>query len=136
MFEVIIPKLGLTMEAGTIEKWRKKEGDEVKEGDILFDLMTDKVSLEVESYYSGILRKILHFEGEEIPVTEVVAYIGSKDEPLPVLKKFDSKSNINEGNFSSEPIDFEKKDIKSDSMANNNINDCNLEKLLEEKYGI
>jgi len=123
MFEVIMPKLGLTMETGTIEKWRKKEGDEVKEGDILFDVMTDKVSLEVESYYSGILRKILHFEGEEIPVAEIVAYIGSKDESLPILKKIDSKPNTNKENFSSESLDFEKKEIKSDNTANKNIDE-------------
>ncbi|MFC2159982.1 2-oxo acid dehydrogenase subunit E2 [Actinomycetota bacterium] len=83
MHEVIMPKLGLTMESGTIEKWHKKEGDKVGEGDILFEVMTDKVSLEVESYNSGILRKILKVEGDEVPVTETVAYIGEKDEKIP-----------------------------------------------------
>jgi len=71
------------MESGTIEKWHKKEGDHVKVGDVLFEVMTDKVSLEVESYDSGILRKILKGAGEEVPVTEVVAYIGSEDEKIP-----------------------------------------------------
>jgi pyruvate dehydrogenase E2 component (dihydrolipoamide acetyltransferase) len=80
MHEVIMPKLGLTMESGKIEKWHKKEGDKVAEGDVLFEVMTDKVSLEVESYNSGILKKIIKGEGEEVPVTEVVAYIGSEDE--------------------------------------------------------
>jgi pyruvate dehydrogenase E2 component (dihydrolipoamide acetyltransferase) len=80
MHEVIMPKLGLTMESGKIEKWHKKEGDRVAEGDVLFEVMTDKVSLEVESYNSGILKKIIKGEGEEVPVTEVVAYIGSEDE--------------------------------------------------------
>ncbi len=83
MHEVIMPKLGLTMESGKIEKWHKKEGDKVGEGDVLFEVMTDKVSLEVESYNSGILRKILKGEGDEVPVTEVVAYIGEKDEKIP-----------------------------------------------------
>ena len=83
MHEVIMPKLGLTMESGKIEKWHKKEGDKVEAGDILFEVMTDKVSLEVESYHSGILKKILRSEGEEVPVTEVVAYIGEKDEEVP-----------------------------------------------------
>ena len=45
MHEVIMPKLGLTMESGKIEKWHKKEGDKVEKGDILFEVMTDKVSL-------------------------------------------------------------------------------------------
>jgi pyruvate dehydrogenase E2 component (dihydrolipoamide acetyltransferase) len=83
MHEVIMPKLGLTMESGKIEKWHKKEGDKVETGDILFEVMTDKVSLEVESYNSGTLRKILKTEGDEVPVTEVVAYIGSEDEEIP-----------------------------------------------------
>jgi pyruvate dehydrogenase E2 component (dihydrolipoamide acetyltransferase) len=82
MYEVIMPKLGLTMESGKIEKWHKKEGDKVEAGDILFEVMTDKVSLEVEAYNSGILRKILRGEEEEVPVTEVVAYIGEKDEEI------------------------------------------------------
>jgi pyruvate dehydrogenase E2 component (dihydrolipoamide acetyltransferase) len=77
-----MPKLGLTMESGKIEKWHKKEGDKVETGDILFEVMTDKVSLEVESYNSGILRKILKGEGDEVPVTEVVAYIGTGDEEI------------------------------------------------------
>ena len=83
MHEVIMPKLGLTMESGKIEKWHKKEGDKVSEGDILFEVMTDKVSLEVEAYNSGILKKILKNEEEEVPVTEVVAYIGEEDEEIP-----------------------------------------------------
>lgn len=83
MHEVIMPKLGLTMESGKIEKWHKKEGDKVKAGEALFEVMTDKVTIEVESYNSGILRKILRVEGEEVPVTEVVAYIGKEDEEIP-----------------------------------------------------
>jgi len=83
MHEVIMPKLGLTMESGKIEKWHKKEGDKVETGDVLFEVMTDKVSLEVESYDSGILRKILKGEGDEVPVTEVVAFIGAADEEIP-----------------------------------------------------
>lgn len=83
MHEVIMPKLGLTMESGKIEKWHKKEGDKVKTGEVLFEVMTDKVTIEVESYDSGILRKILRAEGEEVPVTEVVAYIGEEDEEIP-----------------------------------------------------
>ena len=83
MYEVIMPKMGETMETGIIEKWRKKEGDKVEKGEILYDLATDKVSLEVESFFTGILRKIVKTEGEEVPIMEIIAYIGEKDEPLP-----------------------------------------------------
>ena len=87
MHEVIMPKLGLTMETGVIEKWHKKEGDKVEAGEVLFEVMTDKVSLEVEAYNSGIVRKIIRAEGEEVPVTEVIAYIGSADETIPEAKE-------------------------------------------------
>lgn len=86
MYEVIMPKLGITMESGRIEKWHKNEGDRVETGEVLFEVMTDKVTIEVESYHSGILKKILRSEGEEVPVTEVVAYIGEKDEKIPADK--------------------------------------------------
>ncbi|MEI7615979.1 MAG: dihydrolipoamide acetyltransferase family protein [Actinomycetota bacterium] len=83
MYEVLMPKMGETMETGTIEKWRKQEGDKVEKGDILYDLATDKVSLEVESFYSGFLKKIVKAQGIEVPIMEVIAYIGEKDEKLP-----------------------------------------------------
>jgi pyruvate dehydrogenase E2 component (dihydrolipoamide acetyltransferase) len=78
-----MPKLGITMESGIIEKWHKKEGDRVEKGEVLFEVMTDKVTIEVESYNSGILKKILKAEGEEVPITEVIAYIGEEGEKIP-----------------------------------------------------
>jgi len=83
MHEVIMPKLGMTMEKGIVEKWLKKEGDYVKKGESLLEIMTDKVTIEVESYHTGYLKKILAEEGEEVPVTEVIAYIGEEDEKIP-----------------------------------------------------
>ncbi|MBU2598954.1 MAG: 2-oxo acid dehydrogenase subunit E2, partial [Actinobacteria bacterium] len=82
MYEVIMPKLGMTMEKGLIEIWLKKEGDYVEKGEPLLEVMTDKVTIEVESFHNGYLKKILAKEGEEIPVTEVIAYIGEKDEKI------------------------------------------------------
>ncbi|GAI37616.1 unnamed protein product, partial [marine sediment metagenome] len=83
MHEVIMPKLGMTMEKGIVEKWLKKEGDYIKKGESLLEIMTDKVTIEVESYHTGYLKKILAEEGEEVPVTEVIAYIGEEDEKIP-----------------------------------------------------
>lgn len=105
MQEVIMPKLGLTMETGVIEKWHKKEGDKVEVGEALFEVMTDKVSLEVEAYHSGILRKVLRNEGEEVPVTEVIAYIGSIDEEIPSAP---SATKSSEGAVSQKPGEKEK----------------------------
>jgi pyruvate dehydrogenase E2 component (dihydrolipoamide acetyltransferase) len=79
---VIMPKLGFNMNKGTLLKWRKKEGDFVKEQEVLFEIETDKTVMEVEAQTSGILRKILLAEGEEIPVTLPIAIVGDKDEDI------------------------------------------------------
>jgi pyruvate dehydrogenase E2 component (dihydrolipoamide acetyltransferase) len=73
--EVILPKLGQTMEEGTIIEWVKKEGDPVKRGDLLFIFESDKATLEVEATVRGFLRKILVPVGEMVPVLTVVALI-------------------------------------------------------------
>ena len=73
--EVILPKLGQTMEEGTIVEWLKGEGDEVKRGEILFTVESDKATLESESPDRGILRKILVAAGETVPVLTTVAVI-------------------------------------------------------------
>jgi pyruvate dehydrogenase E2 component (dihydrolipoamide acetyltransferase) len=83
--EVIMPKLGQTMEEGIIEKWRKKEGERVEKGDILLDITTDKATLEVESYVSGLVKKIIHQEGETVPVAKVIAYIGEPEDEVPSI---------------------------------------------------
>ena len=81
--EVLLPQLGQTMEEGTIEKWHKSEGDDVKKGEVLFELTTDKATLEVEAYATGQVRKILVEEGQTVPVNELVAIIGDPEDELP-----------------------------------------------------
>ena len=78
-----MPKLGLTMEEGTIVRWLKSEGDTVEEGDVLFEVQTDKVVMEVESRASGILGRILVYEDETVPIAQAVAYIVSPGEEVP-----------------------------------------------------
>ena len=56
--EVILPKLGQTMEFGTIVEWFKQEGDPVQRGEVLFTVESDKATLEVESPGKGFLRGI------------------------------------------------------------------------------
>jgi len=80
---VILPKLGQTMEEGVIERWRVKEGDEVKKGDIILEVTTDKATIEVESYDVGTVLKILRKEGETVPVKEIIAYLGKPGEAVP-----------------------------------------------------
>ncbi len=73
--EVILPKLGQTMEEGAIIEWLKAEGDPVQRGDILFTVESDKAVLEVEATARGFLRKILVPAGHTVPVLTVVALI-------------------------------------------------------------
>jgi len=77
-----MPKLGFNMDKGTLVKWRKKEGDFVKEQEVIFEVETDKTVMEVEAQTSGVLRKIVVSEGEEVPVTFPIAIIGDKDEDI------------------------------------------------------
>ena len=80
--EVVMPKLGLTMERGTIGSWLAAEGDEVAKGQPLIEVVTDKVTMEVEALVSGTLRKILVEAGNEVPVATLVGVIGSADEDI------------------------------------------------------
>jgi pyruvate dehydrogenase E2 component (dihydrolipoamide acetyltransferase) len=70
------------MEAGTIVRWLKSEGDSVEKGEPLYELDTDKVTQEVEAEASGILLKILAGEGEEIEVGKRIAVIGEQGEEV------------------------------------------------------
>jgi len=73
--EVIMPKLGQTMEEGAIVEWLKNEGDPVKRGEVLFTVESDKAILEVEATARGFLRKILVPAGQPVPVLTAVALI-------------------------------------------------------------
>ncbi len=73
--KVIMPKLGLTMRAGTITKWLKKEGDHVEKDETIALIETEKLTGEIKAPATGTLEKILRKEGEEVPVGEVIAII-------------------------------------------------------------
>lgn len=81
--EIIMPKAGIDMTEGQIIKWNKKEGDKVETGEILLEIMTDKTSMELEAEDSGYLIKIIKGDGETVPVTEVIGYIGAEGEIAP-----------------------------------------------------
>lgn len=78
--EVVMPKLGLTMTEGTVEAWLKNEGDEVKEGEKLFSVSTDKLTNDIEATVSGKLLKILVPAGETVACLTPVAVIGAEGE--------------------------------------------------------
>jgi pyruvate dehydrogenase E2 component (dihydrolipoamide acetyltransferase) len=81
-----MPRYGWTMTEGKIVQWLKKEGEEVRSGDPLLVIESEKTQIEVEAEASGVLRRILAPEGASVPVTQPIAIIGMPDEELPQVK--------------------------------------------------
>lgn len=82
MYEVKMPRLGTTMKNGLISQWLVEEGQDVKKGEYLFELETEKSTLEIEAQEDGVLRKIIVPEDEEVPVNTVIAILGKADEEI------------------------------------------------------
>ena len=80
--DILMPLLSPSMTEGTLVKWLKKEGDTVKSGDVLAEVETDKATMDLEAFDSGILRKILVAEGSKVPVQSRIGIIGTKDEKI------------------------------------------------------
>ena len=120
MAEIIrMPKMSDTMEEGVIASWLKKVGDEIKSGDILAEVETDKATMELESYDDGTLLHIGVKDGDSVPVDGVIAIIGEKGEDVnEILKDVDSDSSeleeIKEIKEESTPIE-KVEEIKGDN---------------------
>lgn len=81
-FDVIMPKLGLTMEEGTVIRWLVAEGDGVEKGQAILEVETDKVVVEVEAGGSGVMGPQIVAEGETVPVTTLLARIYGEGEKV------------------------------------------------------
>jgi pyruvate dehydrogenase E2 component (dihydrolipoamide acetyltransferase) len=81
--EVRLPQLGQTMEEGTIVNCLVKVGDEVKKGDVIFEIETDKATLEMESPAGGFVKHILVKADDTLPIGELLLVLGDKDEDVP-----------------------------------------------------
>ena len=81
--EILMPKLSSTMDVGTITVWLKEEGDRVEVGEAIFEVMTDKIAIEVEAYEEGILLKKYIGNDGSAPVNSVIGYIGEAGEEVP-----------------------------------------------------
>ena len=79
---VVMPKLTDTMEEGVVVAWKKHEGETVDSGDILAEIETDKAVLDLESFGSGVLRKVLVPEGETVKAGKLIAVIGEEDDDI------------------------------------------------------
>ena len=80
---ILMPALSPTMEKGNLAKWLKKEGDEVKSGDVIAEIETDKATMEVEAVDEGTIAKILVPEGtQDVPVNDVIAVLAGDGEDV------------------------------------------------------
>jgi pyruvate dehydrogenase E2 component (dihydrolipoamide acetyltransferase) len=83
--KIAMPKLSDTMDEGIILKWLKKEGESIKQGEILAEVQTDKADMELEAYDTGVVRKLFVPEGAGVPVGQAIAIIGGADEDISML---------------------------------------------------
>lgn len=107
--EILMPKLSSTMTEGTLTVWLKKVGEPVAVGEGIFEVMTDKIAIEVEAYEEGVLLKQLIGAGEEAPVNAVVGYIGEAGEQLPEVGKGE-KNAVVEAVLQAEELAFSETD--------------------------
>ena len=83
---VAMPSMGYDMKEGVVVRWRKKEGEQVARGEVIAEIETDKATVEMEAYASGVLGKILAEEGASIPVGDLIAVITAPGEEVPPLE--------------------------------------------------
>ncbi|MGC8834336.1 MAG: biotin/lipoyl-containing protein, partial [Armatimonadota bacterium] len=80
MGQLTMPKLGDTMEEGTVVRWLKKPGDTVREGEAIAEIETEKSVMEMTAFESGVLTEILLPEGQTVPVGTPIAYLRTEGE--------------------------------------------------------
>ena len=79
---VTMPKLGFDMAEGTLVRWMRAEGEEIKKGEVLAEIETDKATVEVESTSEGTVRRLLVEAGASVPVGTPIAVIGAREEKI------------------------------------------------------
>jgi pyruvate dehydrogenase E2 component (dihydrolipoamide acetyltransferase) len=80
--EINLPKMGQTMEEGTIVKCMVKLGDKVRKGDVIFEIETDKATMEMESPAEGFVKKLLVEVGDTVPVNAPIMIVGEENEAV------------------------------------------------------
>lgn len=80
--EVTMPQMGADMTEGTVVKWLKQVGDQITRGEIIAEIETDKATVELEAWESGVLKQIVVPEGESVPVGQPIAILGSSQEKI------------------------------------------------------
>jgi pyruvate dehydrogenase E2 component (dihydrolipoamide acetyltransferase) len=80
--EIIMPKMGMSMEEGTVVEWLKKKGDPVKKGESVVVISSEKIEKELEAPEDGVLLEILAEQDETVSVGKAIGYIGQKEEKV------------------------------------------------------
>lgn len=106
---VIMPKLGFDMAEGTLVKWIVGEDQIIEKGQVLAEIETDKATVEVESTYSGVVRKHLVREGDIVPVNTPIAIIGEKDEEIDLAALLGKESVVARKEAEGEELPVEEK---------------------------
>lgn len=83
MKKIAVPKVDANIEEGTLGAWLAAEGDKIRKGQVLTEYITDKAAFEIESPFTGILRKIVVPEKSVVPIGTIIGLVGRADEPLP-----------------------------------------------------
>ncbi|MFC2143096.1 2-oxo acid dehydrogenase subunit E2 [Candidatus Aenigmatarchaeota archaeon] len=103
--EIIVPRISSNTDAAVITKWLKKEGDRVAKGDPIFEILTEKATVLVESEFDGILHKALYKENSTVYVAKCVGLIADKDEDVSKidLKKYTYEEKIQKNKILTTP---------------------------------
>lgn len=115
-----MPKIGLSDESAIIAKWHKKKGEQVKKGEILFTIETDKSTFDVEAEADGILLDIFFNEGDEVPVLTDVGVIGNEGENLSKVVGSESPDAIQDKKL--DMVALEEKSKEDEALRRENIN--------------
>lgn len=133
-FEVIMPKMGESIEEATITNWFVKEGDKVEEDDVLLEIATDKVDSEIPSPVEGVIKKIMYQQDEVVAVGSVIAIIdldgeGGEDES-------ETKAEVVKAGTDAEVLSEEKETEKpNDSQSGSPDDDVSQIQSLSAKSG-
>ncbi|GER73469.1 dihydrolipoamide acetyltransferase family protein [Weizmannia acidilactici] len=122
--EVIMPKLGMAMKEGTVSQWNKTEGDPVKKGDLIANINSEKIEMEIESPADGTILKINVPEGEGVPPGTVICYIGNPGEKVEASKtavqaaeEKNEERGVKVDNIGKYPLRQEKEQVKISPVA-------------------
>src|SRR5699024_5292443 len=139
--KVVMPKLGATMESGTIDSWLIEVGEEVEEGDPVAEVQTDKITMEIEAESTGVLLKKLYEPGDTVPVQQVIAYLGGPGEEIKDIEEEndsyqqeqnDTEIKTNESNTTTEQTDI----VDLTNMQRNKIRRTLIARKIAEENNI